>query len=68
MFFRIAFYSSLYLLLSDSIQNILITFGPENALSVSFKGLRGAIYSTSKFVDGSVFPENTKTITIGMIS
>ena len=35
--YKTAFYMSLYLLLSDSIQNILITFWPENAYLVSFK-------------------------------
>ena len=53
--YKTAFYTSLYLLLSDSSQNILITFGPENASPVSFKVLRGAIYSTSKFLDTKFF-------------
>ena len=36
--YKTAFDTSLYLLLSDSIQNILITFWPDNACLVSFKG------------------------------
>ena len=40
--YKTAFYTSLYLLLSDSIQNILITFWPENTPPVSFKGESGA--------------------------
>ena len=40
--YKTAFYMSLYLLLSDSIQNILITFWPENTPPVSFKGESGA--------------------------
>ena len=36
--YKTAFDTSLYLLLSDSIQNILITFWPVNACLVSFKG------------------------------
>ena len=40
--YKTAFYTSLYLLLSDSIQNILITFWPDNACLVSFKGQRVA--------------------------
>ena len=40
--YKTAFYTSLYLLLSDSIQNILITFWPDNACLVSFKGQRAA--------------------------
>ena len=57
--YKTAFYTSLYLLLSDSIQNNLITFGSENAPPVSFKGLRGAIYSTSNFADGSAFSKKS---------
>ena len=45
--FKTAFCSSLYLLLSDSIQNILITFGAENACHVSFKVQSTQIHSTS---------------------
>ena len=44
---RTPFCSGLYVLLSDSIQNILITFGPEKAFPVSFNVHRGSINSTS---------------------
>ena len=46
--YKTAFYTSLYLLLSDSIQNILITFEPENTHHVSFEVRKQVqIHSTS---------------------
>ena len=51
--YKTAFYTSLYLLLSDSIQNILITFEPEITSPVSFKGQNCAI---SQYVKNFLIP------------
>ena len=56
--YKTAFYTSLYLLLSDSIQNILITFWPENAYLVSFKC---QIVANSQYIKTSCQSSATKT-------